>query len=429
MDSNRFKYILWGTGERCKLLIKVIGVDNIECFIDSDVSKQGTYFEGKRIISFEEYCNSFEKYFIIVTPVDEEEIVNLLVERGIYSFFRMSECPSEIQGYGKQRFYEDLEERIEFSKKIVLVGLNLYSMILYQKWHKQCEIYICDSGYDANKKRRVSEYYGIDVIDNTECADIILLATRWYNREKICWDRTCIDIFDMSDIISDYYNPKLEQFKGIHMGERCFIVATGPSLSVEDLRCIKQNKEISFGVNRVFMIDEKIWVPDYYLFNDRKGMLDFEKEIKNYRAGHKFIGDAVEEHFTEILNDGSTDVIHSVTGDSYPLLPKFSCDISRKVYNHATVTYAAIQLAVYMGFRCIFLLGVDCNYVNNSKDNYFFEDKEDKLNHHENRMIMAYQSAKKFADMNGIKIYNATRGGMLEVFERVSFDDLFDGRL
>ena len=39
--------------------------------------------------------------------------------------------------------------------------------------------------------------------------------------------------------------------------------------------------------------------------------------------------------------------------------------------------------------------------------------------------LLAYQSAKKYADAHGIKIYNATRGGNLEVFERVDFDSLF----
>ena len=37
----------------------------------------------------------------------------------------------------------------------------------------------------------------------------------------------------------------------------------------------------------------------------------------------------------------------------------------------------------------------------------------------------AYEVAKENAEKKGIKIYNATRGGKLEVFERVDFDSLF----
>ena len=41
------------------------------------------------------------------------------------------------------------------------------------------------------------------------------------------------------------------------------------------------------------------------------------------------------------------------------------------------------------------------------------------------QMNIAYECARKYADMHGIKIYNATRGGNLNVFERVCFDSLF----
>ena len=39
--------------------------------------------------------------------------------------------------------------------------------------------------------------------------------------------------------------------------------------------------------------------------------------------------------------------------------------------------------------------------------------------------LAAYQKAKTYADTHNIKIYNATRGGKLEVFQRVEFDSLF----
>ena len=52
------------------------------------------------------------------------------------------------------------------------------------------------------------------------------------------------------------------------------------------------------------------------------------------------------------------------------LFPKnpigFSRDIASVVYSGQTVTYSMIQFAAYMGFKEIYLIGVDCNY---SKDN------------------------------------------------------------
>ena len=39
--------------------------------------------------------------------------------------------------------------------------------------------------------------------------------------------------------------------------------------------------------------------------------------------------------------------------------------------------------------------------------------------------IVAYEEAKRYGDEHGIQIFNATRGGMLEVFPRVNLDSIF----
>ena len=43
--------------------------------------------------------------------------------------------------------------------------------------------------------------------------------------------------------------------------------------------------------------------------------------------------------------------------------------------------------------------------------------------------IIAYEKAKRYGDEHGIQIFNATRGGMLEVFPRVTLDSLFHNRV
>ena len=41
------------------------------------------------------------------------------------------------------------------------------------------------------------------------------------------------------------------------------------------------------------------------------------------------------------------------------------------------------------------------------------------------KALLAYKSTREYCDKNNIKISNATRGGKLEVFDRVDFDKLF----
>ena len=81
-----------------------------------------------------------------------------------------------------------------------------------------------------------------------------------------------------------------------------------------------------------------------------------------------------------------------------------------------------LQIAIYMGFKEIYLLGNDCSYSTDKQ--HFIEsghyDKQAETVGE--RMIFAFKIAKKYADKNGIKIYNATRGGMLEVFDRVDLN-------
>ena len=73
------------------------------------------------------------------------------------------------------------------------------------------------------------------------------------------------------------------------------------------------------------------------------------------------------------------------------------------------------------------LLGVDFSYAGSKDAKYEHFFKEEKLvaTGFTAQVSLAYKAARKYADAHGIKIYNATRGGKLEVFERVDFDSLF----
>ena len=56
---------------------------------------------------------------------------------------------------------------------------------------------------------------------------------------------------------------KLKKYKDIHKGKRCFIIGNGPSLQMSDLEILYKNKEICFGVNRIFLgFKDTEWRPD-----------------------------------------------------------------------------------------------------------------------------------------------------------------------
>ncbi len=224
----------------------------------------------------------------------------------------------------------------------------------------------------------------------------------------------------------------IHSLRNIHAGERCFIIGNGPSLSPNDLNKLKS--EICFGSNRIFEIFDKTdWRPTYYFAQDNVLLETIKTEISKMIKCDKFIGlNAVSKNPTI----SGAYYINILPEDSYPYLPMYSDDISKKCYDGCTITYSCIQMATYMGFTDIILLGVDHSYskIRNPDGTVTKQDVQDHFSEQDilgnipllYQSTLSYEAAKQYADAHGIKIYNATRGGKLEVFERVDFDTLFN---
>lgn len=240
---------------------------------------------------------------------------------------------------------------------------------------------------------------------------------------------------------SSFYGRKLQKLKNIHKGERCFIVANGPSLAPGDLNMLYKNKEITFGMNRIYKFFEKTdWRPTYYVCEDELIFQESEQQIDEISAKMKFIPS--ELHWYHGVNIENTTWFH-LCYQAEKEDPKYhiSTDIAQRIDARGTVTATCMQIALYMGFDQIYLLGVDHNYQRiidengnviedkNAKD-YFCDNYDsnikDQVVHDMGQNTRAYRDVKRYCDDTGCAvIYNATRGGKLEVFERVNFDKLF----
>lgn len=222
----------------------------------------------------------------------------------------------------------------------------------------------------------------------------------------------------------------LKQFENIHKDERCFIVATGPSLTYEDLN--KLNSEITLSMNSICMVfDDITWRPTYYGIQDIYVYERLKKIIINSKMKNVFISDLICKKYRP-QSDWVQFPLNLLThANGYKKLEtKFSSNAYEVVYDGFTITYSMIQLAVYMGFKEIYLIGADTNYE---------KDKAHHIKEHgahdstyetaRDRMIIAYKVAKEYCDSNGIRIFNATHGGMLEVFPRVNLDDVINKRI
>jgi hypothetical protein len=220
---------------------------------------------------------------------------------------------------------------------------------------------------------------------------------------------------------------QIKEFRDIHKGERCFIIATGPSLTIIDLQKLKN--EYTFGMNSLCKVfDELGWETTYYGLQDIKAFRSIKEDFKNnLKETIFFASDNIKVHeelACRTISYPYNLLDHGFNRSCYNT--KFSNDIYSVVYDGYTITYSLIQIAVYMGFNEIYLIGADSTYSDDKDKRHFISPGEYDPEYKSagEKMIFAYSVAKKYADQNGVKIFNATRGGALEVFKRVNLDDV-----
>lgn len=228
---------------------------------------------------------------------------------------------------------------------------------------------------------------------------------------------------------------KLLRFKDIHLGKRCFIIGTGPSLATADLENL--NGEICFASNRIFEIfPQTSWRPTYYMNQDMLLIEKFASEIRELKAVAKFVPIDAKKFFKESIDFDYFVLRHK---EYYPKQAEFSTNLCKYLGQGFTVTYGAIQMAHWMGFKEVYLLGIDHNYsisldekghpvFDTKAQDYFAGSKASNKGLNLPRIAestIAYYTAQAFVkDHDGFFIYNATRGGKLEAFPRKALEDI-----
>ncbi len=231
---------------------------------------------------------------------------------------------------------------------------------------------------------------------------------------------------------------KIRKFKDCNVGKRCFVLGNGPSLRIDDLN--KLQNEVTMAVNRIYnTFDKTDWRPTYYFFVDNRGSREFLPIIEKLDIDYKFVTFEAKKY---AMQDQNILYINSI-GKRYVIF-KFndktshiSEDVSQYFSVGYSVPFTAVQFAIYTGIKEIYLLGIDFDYshvldkwgretVIEGVEDYFYENIYTGSYLVYYSVLKACNAAKKYCDTHGIKIYNATRGGKLEVFERVDFDSIFE---
>lgn len=426
------KIVIIGAGEIGRQALEFIGAECVAYFADN--KKAGNTYCNKAVYPVEKAAEDKEQYVLLLAITKyRKELMKQLNGLDVYDFY----CFDEDIYFGNifQGCNFPVTKRVSFYDCIKNVPVD--AACVYGDRRKigrfiaevmEIEHYIEESNEEGiHRLEQLAREYSY-----------ILINAESYTEEFIEKLNTIkANVWFVAKYYdADYYQKdRLSQYKGIHRGERCFIIGNGPSLRIEDLDVLVKQREICFGLNLIYMAYPYTgWRPDYICVSDTLTIKkNAEKIIKNNNCP-LFIADSFlrfheDEHVDERILPFRKLYPNETNNFDYG----FSMNITEGICNANSVAYFALQIAVYMGFEEIYLLGMDNDNWALHFDGEYLEEAAVTRDNYDEAMesiliSQAFQRAEEVSERYGFKIYNATRGGCLETHERVDFDRLFEGQ-
>jgi hypothetical protein len=245
-------------------------------------------------------------------------------------------------------------------------------------------------------------------------------------------------LIHLPDLPGVYFHPwrresmtRLVELKDIHKGKRAFIIGNGPSLKQTNLAKLKT--EYTFGLNRIYLMFPELGFGTTYFVSVNDLVIEqcageistlSMPKFLSWRSHRFFPSGPIPATFLYTTYDN----------------PAFARDVSHRVWESATVTYVALQLAFHMGFEQVILVGVDHNSNVPGKANSTIVSQGDDPNHFVPGYFgkgfrwqlpdfetseIGYRLARQAFEREGRQILDATLGGNLTIFPKVEYGSLF----
>ena len=259
-----------------------------------------------------------------------------------------------------------------------------------------------------------------------------------------------VDVYDFL-----FTHPELKkniELKDKYKNERIFILGSGSSILHYDLKVLKNEyvmTQNSFYMhNDISKIDPNYHcvIPYYQSDKEYSIWINYIAEMKDSMPNSLFIWglntrDLIEKHHKDI-SDRS---YYIRTKYNLLTLNKAKVNISKTIMNIPTVLTQCLTVAMYMGFKKIYLLGFDLDQICHTKDQTYgrfygmskITDTEFERNENERLdlettdgwymwwlMNKQFFLLKHFADQNNITIVNGTEGGILSYFKREPIENI-----
>lgn len=241
------------------------------------------------------------------------------------------------------------------------------------------------------------------------------------------------------------------RFKNIHHGQRCFILGSGHSIKEQDLTRLKG--EIVFTQNHFHSHQQiKIINPTYHVIVPKYQPKEFDADWVKWLTSMDerlpketilFFGKNTE-YLVNQLGLFKDRAYYLRSGLECAFMKKAPVNITRTIMSVQTVLHECLAIAIYMGFSEIILVGFDLDQVCRLSDRSqvrFYGHSPITANRAEEKaeegtgasgidwinMWIIWRQCnllKAVAEKRGQKIINATRGGLLNMFDRRPYEDL-----
>lgn len=250
-----------------------------------------------------------------------------------------------------------------------------------------------------------------------------------------------------------------QKYKNIHQGQRCFLIGNGPSLKSVDFSKLKN--EITFTANQISRMPQysnlynnyHIWVDERFFTADLstpegKELVNVMRAVNTADNCPKiFYKTKAKKMIEENQLDKSLDISYLMDGYEF-FSSKIDLSIDLPLPVFSTCIHYLIVLAVYMGFSEIYLLGCDCTSILNvirarmittEQMEYAYQCSENEIKRMRKQqeessledellwasyMFKTYRLLYYYCNSQGVKLFNATEGSLLEDIPKVMLKDV-----
>ena len=218
-------------------------------------------------------------------------------------------------------------------------------------------------------------------------------------------------------------------------GERAFIIGNGPSLRQTDLSRLRN--EVTFGMNRIYLLFPELGFTTTYFVSINDLVINqcvneiLELSMPKFLSwrSHRFLPPDLE-----LASRDLNFLFTTYTGEH------FSRRATGRLWEGATVTYVALQLAFHMGFEQVILVGVDHKFTCQGDANQTVISTGEDPNHFHPDYFgkgfkwqlpdletseRAYRLAQEVFKEANRQVLDATVGGELAIFPKVDYGTLF----